>query len=220
MVRFVRGSSVGFVCADTPTSRRMQRQLTYSIHRTWGKYASWLAVAAFFSVFSAKNALSQDLGNIEEIKPISLDGSISISGSKYSVSGAPRRRPPTSWTLIGSPTLSIYGVSLPFNFILSDQESDFRQPFDQIGVSPQYKSVTLHLGYRSLTYSKYTLAGISFLGAGLDLNPNPLRFSIMYRSFPTGCRRRHHQHFGTACIQKNGALLQKSVSVRRQVFLM
>ncbi len=148
-----------------------------------GKYALILAVTAMTMCSATQNARSQDLSNSEEIKPFTIDGSISVSGSKYSVSGAPRRRPPTSWTLIGSPTVSFYGVSLPFTFILSDQESDFRQPFDQVGVSPQYKWATLHLGYRSLTYSKYTLAGISFLGAGLDLNPDPLRFSVMYGRF-------------------------------------
>ncbi|MDP4230631.1 MAG: hypothetical protein Q8916_09540, partial [Bacteroidota bacterium] len=33
------------------------------------------------------------------------------------------------------------------------------------------------------TYSKYTLAGITFLGAGMDLNPEPLRFSVLYGRF-------------------------------------
>src|SRR5437773_1800751 len=136
------------------------------------------------SVFLSVNAvLAQDLGNLGEQKPFSLDGSITLSGTKYSVSGAPARRPPTSWTIVGTPTLSFYGISLPFNFILSDQESDFRQPFDQIGVSPNYKWATLHLGYNSLNYSKYTLAGITFLGVGVDLDPEPLRLSVMYGRF-------------------------------------
>ncbi len=127
--------------------------------------------------------LSQDLSNVGDQKPISLDGSLTLSVTKYSVAGAIARRPPTSWTIVGSPTLGIYGISFPFTFILSDQESSFRQPFDQFGVSPSYKWITLHLGYNSLTYSKYTLAGITFLGAGIDINPEPLRFSMMYGRF-------------------------------------
>ncbi|HET9136260.1 MAG TPA: hypothetical protein VFO76_06455 [Candidatus Kapabacteria bacterium] len=126
---------------------------------------------------------AQDFSDIDNEHPIRLDGSISISGNKYSVAGAPARRPATGWTIIGTPTLDIYGLSLPFTIILSDQESSFRQPFDQFGVSPQYKWATLHLGYRSLTYSKYTLAGITFLGGGIDLNPQPLRLSAMYGRF-------------------------------------
>jgi hypothetical protein len=126
---------------------------------------------------------AQEPENSEEKKPITFDGSLTLTGTKYSVAGASRRRPPTSWTIVGTPTLGIYGVSLPFTFILSDQESEFRQPFDQIGVSPSYKWATLHLGFNSLTYSKYSLAGITFLGAGVDLNPEPLRLSVMYGRF-------------------------------------
>ena len=126
---------------------------------------------------------SQDLENLGDQKLVSLDGSITISGTKYSVAGAPRRRPPTSWTIVGTPTLSLFGISLPFNFIFSDQESNFRQPFDQFGVSPSYQWVTLHLGYNSLSYSKYTLAGITLFGAGVELNPEPLRLSVMYGRF-------------------------------------
>ncbi|MBS1903168.1 MAG: hypothetical protein JSS75_05640 [Bacteroidetes bacterium] len=133
--------------------------------------------------FLSYSARSQDLESSVGERPVRLDGSVSISVNKYSVSGGPARRPATGWTFVGAPTLSFYGVSLPFSFILSDQESSFRQPFDQVGVSPQYKWVTLHLGYRSLTYSKYTLAGITFLGAGVDLDPNPLRLSFMYGRF-------------------------------------
>ena len=134
-------------------------------------------------LFVAGDTFSQDQSADTPPKPFSLDGSLTISGTKYSVSGAARRRPPTSWTLVGTPTLSIYGVSLPFNFILSDQESSFRQPFDQFGVSPSYKWATLHIGYNSLTYSKYTLTGITFLGAGIDINPEPLRLSVAYGVF-------------------------------------
>ncbi len=142
-----------------------------------------LVVLALIAIQSV--GLAQDTTSTTAIEdpPTRLDGSISISGNKYSVSGALARRPATGWSIIGTPTLTIHGFTLPFTFIFSDQESDVRQPFDQIGVSPQYKWITLHLGYRSLTYSKYTLAGITFLGAGIDLTPSPLRFSAMYGRF-------------------------------------
>jgi hypothetical protein len=144
-------------------------------------------LALFFLSFVAASALAQDTTSTDTyslpIKPVSLDGSITASLTKYSVEGAERRRPATSWTFVGTPTLSFYGVSIPTTFIFSDQENDFRQPFNQIGVSPTYKWATLHVGYRSLSYSRYTLAGATFLGAGLDLNPGPIRFSAMYGRF-------------------------------------
>jgi hypothetical protein len=140
-----------------------------------------VVVLVLFGLY--RQAFAQDLSNLEDVKPVSLDGSVTIALTKYSVEGADRRRPATSWTFVGTPTLSFYGVNIPFTFILSDQESEFRQPFNQFGASPNYKWATLHVGYRSLNYSRYTLAGMTFLGAGLDLNPEPLRLSVMYGRF-------------------------------------
>jgi len=140
----------------------------------------WKMIVVLVLLDCAPSVFAQDLSNLEDIKPVSLDGSITASLTKYSVEGAERRRPATSWTFVGTPTLSFYGLNVPFTFILSDQESEARQPFNQFGASPQYKWATLHLGYRSLNYSRYTLAGMTFLGAALDLDPEPLRFSFMY----------------------------------------
>lgn len=159
----------------------VSRSYSFGCRRAALRVPLFLAILSWFAFPIILHA--QDLGGLGEERPVRLDGSISVSLNKYSVAGAPARRPATGWTIVGSPTLSLYGVSLPFSFILSDQESSFRQPFDQFGVSPQYKWATLHLGYRSLNYSKYTLAGITFLGAGLDLEPNPLRLSFMYGRF-------------------------------------
>lgn len=64
--------------------------------------------------------------------------------------------------------------------MLSNFENKFYQPFNQFGISPKYKWATLHLGYRNLTYSNYTLAGHRILGAGFDLKPKNFRIGFMY----------------------------------------
>ncbi|HZV11668.1 MAG TPA: hypothetical protein VFA55_00515 [Candidatus Kapabacteria bacterium] len=128
----------------------------------------------------ATSAVSQDLSNLSSQKPFTLNGAVSLSTTGYSASGIPDRREPFSWTIVGSPVASIYGIQLPFSFIISEQERSFRQPFNQFGISPQYKFITLHLGYSSMSMSRYTLAGVTFLGAGIELTPSPLRFSAMY----------------------------------------
>jgi hypothetical protein len=69
---------------------------------------------------------------------------------------------------------------MPFSFVLSERERDFRQPFNQFGISPRYKWATAHLGYRSMNLSRYTLAGRTFLGAGIELNPGVFRLAAMY----------------------------------------
>lgn len=138
---------------------------------------STIALLFFFLLVQASRA--QDIGSLGEQKPLGLSGAISLSGTFYSSEGIAARRTPFSWILSGSPMVSVYGVQMPFNFLLSDQERSFRQPFDQFGVSPSYKSATLHLGYRSMTLSRYSLAGVTFLGAGIEFNPSPLRFAAM-----------------------------------------
>ena len=69
---------------------------------------------------------------------------------------------------------------IPLSFVLSNFENKFYQPFNQFGISPKYKWATLHLGYRNLTYSNYTLAGHRILGAGFDLKPKNFRIGFMY----------------------------------------
>src|SRR5205085_8581 len=104
-----------FECQHSlPMAKRRETVLLKFIRKTLT--GLFFLVLSFF--LCANVALAQDLGNLGEQKPFSLDGSITLSGTKYSVSGAPARRPPTSWTIVGTPTLSFYGVSLPFNFIL------------------------------------------------------------------------------------------------------
>lgn len=115
--------------------------------------------------------------------PFKFNGNISLQLSSYSSNKLNPSRSPFSATLSGNTTLSGNGFSLPFSFILSEQERKFEQPFNQFGASPKYKWVTVHLGYRNITYSPYTLNGHTFLGVGVDLTPGKFRFSAMRGKF-------------------------------------
>ena len=123
---------------------------------------------------------AQDLGAIGEAKPISLSGSFSSSTIFYSSFGAKSRRDPFSYFLSGSLNVSIYGWSIPLSVNYSNQQTTFHQPFNQYGLSPTYKWATAHLGWRSMNFSSYTLAGHTFLGAGVELNPGKWRIGAMY----------------------------------------
>ncbi|HEY8399707.1 MAG TPA: hypothetical protein VIK89_00520 [Cytophagaceae bacterium] len=132
--------------------------------------------------FIAKDAYSQDLSNIGKKKPVKISGSLGTTQTYYGVTGIPNRRPPYLWYLNGNLNIDIYGWSIPFSASWSNQNrnGEYRQPFNQYGLSPTYKWVTLHAGYRSLTFSPYTLAGHTFLGTGVELNPGKWRFAAMY----------------------------------------
>jgi hypothetical protein len=122
----------------------------------------------------------QDLGNLGAQKPFSVTGSAQIRGIFYEASGIADRRTPFSWLFSGNLTANLYGVSLPMNFSISEADRSYRQPFNEFGISPHYKWVTVHLGYRNINFSPYTLAGYTMLGAGVELTPGKFRLGLMY----------------------------------------
>lgn len=126
---------------------------------------------------------AQQVENMLSARPATLSGGINATAIFYHARGIPNRYLPFNYVLSGSPVLSIYGMQVPFSFIIGKQQSSFAQPFNQFGLSPTYKWITVHAGYRSLTFSPYTLAGHTFLGAGIELNPGKFRFAAIYGQF-------------------------------------
>lgn len=122
---------------------------------------------------------AQDLQSIRKAEPFRIKGTLSAGMWLYNVNGIPSRRQPFSWYLTGSPTLTIYGMTFPFTLTVSEQERRFAQPFNRYGVSPYYKKLTIHAGYRNVRFSDFTLAGVTMLGGGFDMNPGKLRLGLM-----------------------------------------
>ena len=125
----------------------------------------------------------QDLGNLRGHKPVEIRGSLSAGVMFYGANGIQNRRKPFTWYLSGAPTLKIYGITMPFSLTVSEQERRFSQPFNQYGVSPYYKWIKLHLGYRNVRFGDFTLAGANFLGGGVELTPGKLRLGFIYGRF-------------------------------------
>jgi len=124
-----------------------------------------------FLLIANNPSFSQDLTGITKQEPFKINGSVSAKLQFYDSDKTNPSRAPFMWYLQGSPVITVYGIVMPFSFRLSEQQRDFRQPFNQFGVSPYYKWAKLHLGYRSHNWSTYALAGHSITGAGLELSP-------------------------------------------------
>jgi hypothetical protein len=130
------------------------------------------------------NLQAQDLANLKDQKPIKFSGGVNVNISTYhNLSGKTDRLDPFSWTLSATPTATVYGVQIPFFFLLNKQSRSLTGPFQQFGLSPSYKWLKLHLGYRNITFSPYTLGGRLFNGVGLELNPGKFRFGATYGQF-------------------------------------
>ena len=126
---------------------------------------------------------AQDIENISKQKPVKITGGASAYMSTYTSSDTIDRRSPFSYTISGAPTLILYGITMPFSFVYSDEQSSFSEPFNRFGVSPYYKWIKLHLGHRNVYYSPFTLAGHTFYGAGIEMTPGPLRFGFISGRF-------------------------------------
>lgn len=137
-------------------------------------------LVCLFCIAIADKAAAQDLGNLSGKKPVNLRGNLNLQLELYRASGIDPRKKDFSWLITGNPVLDIYGVQIPFSFLFSNFENRFYQPFNQFGISPYYKWIKLHLGYRNLNWSPYSLAGHRMLGAGVELTPKNFRIGFMY----------------------------------------
>ncbi len=123
---------------------------------------------------------AQDLSAITGENKFDIRGQLGASLVFYNVEGREANRPAFSWMVVGNPVITVYGITFPFSFTVSEQERSFQQPFNRFGVSPSYKWAKLHLGYRNVSFSRYTLGGHTILGAGGEFSPGKFRIGVMY----------------------------------------
>jgi len=131
--------------------------------------------------------------------PFQLGGGIGLNMRSYDAFGGPLRQDPFFYTVNANLNVRIFQVDLPFSMVLTAKNKDLSYPsfsdlkdniknkigekrnsFARIGLSPYYKWVKLHLGHRSMNFSKYTLSNLNFFGVGMELTPDKLRIGAMY----------------------------------------
>ncbi|MEA5427962.1 hypothetical protein [Arcicella lustrica] len=138
------------------------------------------AVLLLLLSITALSGVAQSFDNLKSQKPFTINGGLEIRQTLYNANGIPNRSQANSYFLSGSATINIYNFSIPISATYSPSARSFSQPFNQFGVSPTYKWITLHAGYRNVEFSPYTLGGHTMLGGGLELKPGLLRFGFMY----------------------------------------
>ncbi len=141
-------------------------------------------IVLFAGITACGPALSQDLEKLDLKNPLKISGSLRATATGYTADGIANRRDPFYWLLSGTLNLQFLEFNIPFSVTLSQQQRTFAQPqpFNQFGLSPSYKGVTIHGGYRSMNFSDYTLAGQVFLGGGIEVKPKqiPIQLSALY----------------------------------------
>ncbi|MDC6470389.1 hypothetical protein PQZ52_00300 [Flavobacteriales bacterium] len=153
-----------------------------------------LSIPILLFLIVSNSLLSQDFSNMEKKDLVKLSGALSLNSTFYLGSA---ERPPFFWQMSGNLNIVTPLFTIPISLTLSQQQkfsfNDFfdsqskaaAQPFNQFGMSPKYKSVTSHIGYRSLKFSEFSLSGNQFMGLGLDINPKDkfVKLKLVYGRF-------------------------------------
>lgn len=140
--------------------------------------ALFLLLAIYLPNATAQNIEKiKDLKKIKEKKPFQFKGAVSFGLAAYFSNSTIKRGAPLNWVVSGTPTFIFYGVQVPFTLTYSETGRSLTHPFvyNFYGASPYYKWATVHVGYRSLQFSDYTLNGMVFNGFGVELKPGKFR---------------------------------------------
>lgn len=123
---------------------------------------------------------AQDIEQMLHAKPAEFYGGISAYTEWYRPEGIDPRGGTFNWGLSGNAGVRLYGWDIPFSFSFGRQRTNFNYPiYNQFGISPKYKWLTIHLGHRNLHFSPYTLAGHTIQGAGFEITPGKLRMAAI-----------------------------------------
>jgi hypothetical protein len=110
-----------------------------------------------------------------------ISGSAGFQLGYNVVSGIPKRINPFLYQLTGEVTFRYKDIlELPFSFVFSEQDRKFNQPFNQIGISPKYKWLTMHGGFRNIHWSDFSVGGHNMLMVGAEVNPSFLRAGVLF----------------------------------------
>lgn len=157
------------------------------------KLTHFLVVLFFINTrFLFAQDVEKSLGDIKALKeatPVKITGGANASSVFYGVNGIPSRRAPFAYALNANTNISIFGklnIPLSVNYTNNGVQAAGENPIkalvlgiiNRTGISPKYKSVTLHLGDRTLDFTKYSYTGVRFYGAGIEFAPDKAPFKI------------------------------------------
>ena len=137
-------------------------------------------VLYIFYSFLPHTITAQNLEKLGKKDMITVSGGLNYNAIYYDANGINNRRDPFTWFFNGNVTVNVLDVSLPFNYSYSNNQSKLTQPFNMTSFTPTYKWAKAYVGYTSMNFSPYTLAGHLFLGGGVELTPKNWKIAAMY----------------------------------------
>jgi len=140
-----------------------------------------------FCCFIASAGLSQDMESVSLDDWFKYKGGLNLNSTAYNAVGMTNRRDPFFWGIDANLNITLFNIiNVPLSAHYSKDNKTYSHPtYNYFGVSPSYKFITLHAGYRNMQFSNYSLSGLTFLGGGIEIAPEDswVKFSAMYGRF-------------------------------------
>lgn len=172
------------------------------------KRSKLMLLTALLSLIARVSA--QDIASIAKSDPLIITGAIGTQNTYYHTSGGMGYATPLSTSFYANLNINLYGISMPFSFYYTGDNTSFSFPQFSFNISPTYKGWTLHLGQRSMSFSPYTFT-MPFNGVGIEHRSSGagLRFGAFY-----GTLRKAVDADPTALGARNPAYLRKGMGVK------
>ena len=119
------------------------------------------------------------ISNIAKSDPLIISGAIGTQNTYYNSSLGAGYRSPWSNTFYANLNIQLYGISMPFAFYYSNNNSSWSFPHISFHIDPTYKNWRGHFGRANMAFSSYIM-NMSFNGVGLEYNSKKLRFGAFY----------------------------------------
>ena len=127
------------------------------------------------SITLGQNTIS-DIANSD---PLIITGAIGTQHTYYHSSVGSGYRSPWGNSFYANMNVSLYGISMPFAFYYSNNNSSWNFPHFSFHIDPTYKNWRGHFGRSNMGMSSYIM-GMSFNGVGLEYTSQKLRFGAFY----------------------------------------
>ncbi len=156
----------------------------------WGLARRYLLALCFYLALMPTFSLAQTLSTLRQSSSVQLSGGMYFGTQFYQVSGLQDRAAPFQFVANGRMNLQLLEeFNIPISFAIGRQRPNLNFPvFRQFGLSPRYKWLQLHAGYRNMHFGQFTLNNHTFLGGGLEINPGQLRLAGMWGRLRQGRR--------------------------------
>lgn len=127
----------------------------------------------------AQSLSQHSISTIAQSDPLIITGAVGTQNTYYHSSLGSGYRSPWANSLYANLNISVYGISMPFAFYYSNNNSSFNYPHFSFHIDPTYKNWRGHFGRSNMAMSSYIM-NMSFNGIGLEYNTQKMRFGAFY----------------------------------------